>query len=172
VRANLPELNQGIGAGLVGSTVNTVSPYCHVAYGVLTQGRGLGSYIIPKVQVQVSGVFQSKPGQLLAANWAAGNAFITPSLGRPLAGNAPNATINLVAPGSMYGDRVNQLDFRVAKILKFGRSRLMAGIDLYNALNSSAVLTYNTAFIPGGTWLQPITFVTGRLVKFSAEITF
>jgi hypothetical protein len=172
VRANLPELNQGIGAGLVGSTVNTVSPYCHVAYGVLTQGRGLGSYIIPKIEVQVSGVFQSKPGQLLAANWAAGNQFITPSLGRPLAGGLPNATINLVAPGSMYGDRVNQLDFRVAKILKFGRSRLMAGVDLYNALNSSAVLTYNTAFIPGGTWLQPITFVTGRLVKFSAEITF
>ncbi len=72
----------------------------------------------------------------------------------------------------MYGDRVNQLDFRVAKILKFGRSRLMAGVDLYNALNSSAVLTYNTTFVPGGTWLQPITFVTGRLVKFSAEITF
>jgi hypothetical protein len=172
VRANLPELNQGIGAGLVGSTVNTVSPYCHVAYGVLTQGRGLGSYVIPKIEVQVSGVFQTKPGQLLAANWAAGNQFITPSLGRPLAGGLPNATINLVAPGSMYGDRVNQLDFRVAKILKFGRSRLMAGVDLYNALNSSAVLTYNTAFIPGGTWLQPITFVTGRLVKFSAEITF
>jgi len=172
VRANLPELSQGIGAGLVGSTVNTVSPYCHVAYGVLTQGRGLGSYIIPKVEVQVSGVFQSKPGQLLAANWAAGNGFITPSLGRPLAGNLPNATINLLAPGSMYGDRVNQLDFRIAKILKVGRTRTMAGIDLYNALNSSAVLTYNLGFVPGGTWLQPITFVTGRLVKFSAEITF
>jgi hypothetical protein len=173
VRANLPELNQGIGAGLVGSTVSTVSPYCHVAYGILTQGRGLGSYIIPKVEVQVSGVFQSKPGQLLAANYAAPNSAITPSLGRPLAGNLPNATINLLAPGAMYGDRVNQLDFRVAKILKFGRSRLMAGVDLYNALNTSAVLTYNLAYAPPpGAWLQPITFVTGRLVKFSAEITF
>jgi hypothetical protein len=172
VRANLPELNQGIGAGLVGSTVNTVSPYCHVAYGVLTQARGLGSYIIPKIEVQFSGVFQSKPGQLLAANYAAPNSVIAPSLGRPLAGNAPNATINLVAPGSMYGDRVNQLDFRIAKILKYGKTRTMVGIDLYNALNSSAVLTYNLGFVPGGTWLQPITFVTGRLMKFSAEITF
>ena len=172
VRAALPELNQGIGAGLVGSTVNTTSPYCHVAYGVLTQGRGLGSYVIPKVEVQVSGVFQSKPGALLAANYAAPNSAIAPSLGRALAGGAPNATINLLAPGQMYGDRVNQLDFRVAKILKFGRTRTMAGIDLYNALNSSAVLTYNNSFVPGGTWLAPITFVTGRLVKFSAEITF
>jgi len=177
VRANLPELNQGIGAGLVGSTVNTVSPYCHVAYGVLTQARGLGSYIIPKIEVQLSGVFQSKPGALLAANYAVPNAAVVPTLGRNLAGNAPNVTVNLVAPGSLYGDRVNQLDFRIAKILKFGRTRTMAGIDLYNALNSNAILTYNNAFVPAtstsaGSWLQPVTILTGRLVKFSAEITF
>ena len=62
VRANLPELNAGIGAGLVGSTVSTTSPYCHVAYGWLTQVRGLGTYTIPKIDTQVSAVFQSKPG--------------------------------------------------------------------------------------------------------------
>ena len=51
----------------------------------------------------------------------------------------------------MYGDRLNQLDFRVAKILRFGGTRTMVGVDLYNALNSSAILTYNNAFVPGGT---------------------
>jgi hypothetical protein len=171
-RANLPELNIGIGAGLVGSTVSTTSPYCHVAYGILTQARGLGSYIIPKINVQLSGVFQSKPGALLAANYAVPNAQVVPSLGRSLAGNAPNVTVNLIAPGSQYGDRINQLDFRIAKILKFGRTRTMAGIDLYNALNSSAILTYNNGFVPNGTWLQPVTILTGRLIKFSAELTF
>ncbi len=171
-RANLPELNVGIGAGLVGSTVNTTSPYCHVAYGVLTQARGLGSYIIPKIDVQLSGVFQSKPGALLSANYAVPNAAVVPSLGRNLAGNAPNVTVNLIEPGSQYGDRITQLDFRVAKILKFGRTRTMAGIDLYNALNSSAILTYNNSFVPNGTWKQPVTILTGRLIKFSAEITF
>ena len=70
MRANLPELNAGIGAGLVGSTVSTTSPYCHVAYGWLTQVRGLGSYTIPKIDTQVSAVFQSKPGALLSANYA------------------------------------------------------------------------------------------------------
>ena len=172
MRNNLPELNQGIGAGLVGSTVNTVSPYCHVAYGILTQGRGLGSYIIPKIDVQLSGVFQSKPGALLAANYAVPNSAVVGSLGRNLAGNAPNVTVNLIAPGSQYGDRVNQLDFRVAKILKYGRTRTMVGIDLYNAMNSNAILTYNLAFVPNGTWKQPVTILTGRLVKFSAEINF
>jgi len=180
VRANLPELNQGIGAGLVGSTVNTTNPYCHVAYGILTQARGLGSYVIPKIDVQVSGVFQSKPGALLAANYAApatAGSALAQSLGRLPTGTPANVTINILAPGQRYGDRVNQLDFRVAKILKFGRTRTMAGIDLYNALNSNAILTYNNAFVPAsatspGSWLQPVTILTGRLVKFSAEITF
>ena len=31
----------------------------------------------------------------------------------------------------------------------------MVGVDLYNVLNSSAILTYNNAFVPGGPWLQP-----------------
>ena len=100
------------------------------------------------------------------------NSAVVGSLGRNLAGNAPNVTVNLLAPGAMNGDRINQLDFRIAKILKFGRTRTMAGVDLYNALNSNAILTYNNAFVPGGTWLQPVTILTGRLVKFSAEVTF
>ena len=32
---------------------------------------------------------------------------------------------------------------------------MLLAIDIYNALNSSAVLSYNLAFVPGGTWLQP-----------------
>jgi len=48
----------------------------------------------------------------------------------------------------------------------------MIGLDLYNVLNSSAVLTYNNAFIPGGTWLQPNSILTPRLVRVSAEFNF
>ena len=83
-----------------------------------------------------------------------------------------NVTVNLLAPGERYGDRLNQLDFRVAKILKFGGNRAMIGLDLYNVLNSSAVLTYNNAFIPGGTWLQPNSILTPRLARVSAEFNF
>jgi len=97
---------------------------------------------------------------------------IAQALGRAPGGNPANVTVNILEPGKMYGDRINQLDFRIAKILKFGRTRSMIGIDLYNALNSSAVLTYNNAFVPNGTWLQPQTILTARLLKFSGEITF
>jgi len=175
VRTNLPELVANLTPGLPGltsSAVNTLSPYCHVDYGLLTQARGLAAYVIPKADVQVSAVFQSKPGALLSANYAVPGATIASALGRTAAGNPANVTINLLTPGSMYGNRLNQLDFRVAKILKFGRTRTMVGVDLYNALNSAAVLTYNAAFAPGGAWNTPVTVLTARLAKISAEFTF
>jgi len=172
VRANLPELSVGIGGGLVGSNVSPTSPYCHVGYGVLTQFRGLGTYVIPKIDVQVSGVFQSKPGAMLSANYAVPANVVAQSLGRLPSGNVTNVTINLIEPGSMYGDRLNQFDFRVAKILRFGSSRTTVGADLYNVLNSSAILTYSNLFVPGGPWLLPNSVLTGRLARITAEFTF
>jgi hypothetical protein len=41
-----------------------------------------------------------------------------------------------------------------------------------NALNSNAVLAYNNAFVPGGTWLRPMTILTPRFAKVTAEIEF
>ena len=98
--------------------------------------------------------------------------MIAQSLGRAPSGNVTNVTINLVAPGSMYGDRLTQLDFRVAKILRFNRTRTTVGVDLYNVTNSSAILTYNNVFVPGGQWKQPLTVLTGRFARISAEFTF
>jgi hypothetical protein len=178
VRANLPELStatlgtSAFGPGLLTSAVTPVSPYCRVATGFLAQYRALSSYLLPKVAVQIAATFQSRPGAMLAANYAAPNAVVAPSLGRPLSGNAANVTVNLVAPGTMYGDRVNELDLRLAKQLRIAGSRTTFAAEVYNALNSSAVLSYNNAFIPGGTWLQPLTVMTPRFIRFSAEILF
>lgn len=178
VRARLPELSTAttgtaaFGPGLNTSAVTPLSPYCHVAFGVLTQLRGLSSYLFPKVDVQLSATFQSKPGPMLAANYTVPNAAVAPSLGRNLSGDAANVTVNLLEPGTMYGDRVNQLDLRVAKGFRPGRSRVTVAAEVYNALNSSAVLTVNPSFVPGGPWLQPLTILTPRFIKFAAEVQF
>ena len=135
VRARLPELattttgTSAFGPGLGASAVTPVSPYCHVAFGVLTQLRGFSSYHVPKIDMQLSAAFQSKPGPMLAANYAVPNAAVVPSLGRNLSGNAANVTVNLVAPGTMYGDRINQVDFRAAKTLRYRRLRMLLAID-------------------------------------------
>ena len=178
VRARLPELStattgtSSFGAGLAASAVTPVSPYCDVDYGFLTQVRGLAAYLVPRADVQLSATFQSKPGAILAANYAAPNAEVAPGLGRNLSGNAANVTVNLVAPGEMYGNRINQLDVRVAKILRYRRSRTQVALEIYNTLNSSAVLTYDNTFVPGGAWLQPLTILTPRFLKIAAEINF
>jgi hypothetical protein len=59
---------------------------------------------------------------------------------------------------------------RVAKILKFGRMRTQVGVDLYNALNSSAVQTYNQTFGPA--YLTPTLVLPARFAKVSAQIDF
>jgi hypothetical protein len=43
---------------------------------------------------------------------------------------------------------------------------------VFNVTNSAAVLTYNQTFVPGGTWLQPLSVLTPRFVKIGAQIDF
>ena len=161
VRNVLPEaLN--ISAGLTGVT----DPYCNSTTGWITRYTGLGSYTLPKIDVLISGTFRSDQGAPLAANWAASNAVIQPVLGRPLSNAATSATINLIEPGTLFGDRVNEVDVRIAKILKFGRTRTNIGFDIYNILNSAAVLSYNQAFVPNGQWLTPNSVILPRFLKF------
>jgi len=118
-------------------------------------------------------VFQSKPGVLLSANYAVPAATVAQSLGRLPSGNVTNVTVNLVEPGSMYGDRLNQLDFRVAKILRFGRTRTKVSLDMYNSLNSAPVLTYNQTYSPATTtWLTPTSVLSARVMKIGASIDF
>jgi len=170
VRKNLPEVSTGIGAGLVGSTVSMTSPYCHVAYGWLTQLRGLAAYTVPKIDVQVSTVFQSKPGALLSANYAMPAAQVATFLGRAPSGNVPNVTFNLIEPGSLYGDRINQVDFRVAKVLRFGRSRAQVGVDIFNLMNSNVPQGYIQTY--GSTWLRPTSVMDARFARVSGQIDF
>ena len=146
-------------------------PYCRQATAWLgqTQVKALTTYTIPKIQLQASGTFQSIPGPQVAANYVASSASIAPSLGRPLSGGAANVTVNLVAPGSMYGERLNQLDLRFAKIMTFGATRMAINFDLYNALNGNAVLQQNNNSASGQV---PLAFLQPRLVRLSAQFDF
>jgi hypothetical protein len=117
----------------------------------------------------VSASVQSLPGPEITAQYVATSAEVARSLGRPLSGNTPNVTVNLVRPRSMYADRINQLDLRISKILRFGRNRTTAGIDIYNALNSSSVLALNNAF---ASWQQPQSILPARFVKLVLQQDF
>ena len=155
-----------------GATLPVFNPsrlYCHVEGKFLTQLKLLGTLTVPRLDVQLTATFQSLPGPELSAAYTATNADVRSALGRNLAGGASNVTIGLIEPRSMYGERLNQLDLRVAKILRFGRTRFTAGVDLYNALNSDAVLLANSRF---ATWLQPQSILNARFAKVVGQLNF
>jgi hypothetical protein len=174
VRAQVPELTTVAG---VSPAVNVGNPFCHSDPGFVTKATALGSYIIPKVDVSVAGTLRSDQGGVLAANWNAPVALVSAALGRPAAVVGNTVPISLVAPGEVWGDRVNAIDLRFAKILRFGSVRYNIGVDIINVTNSDATLTYNQSFNPTATlpaqkWLAPLSVLTPRFVKFGAQIDF
>jgi carboxypeptidase family protein len=153
--------------------------YCHRTEPFLTLVKGYGSYTIPKADVQVSATYQTKPGPLVLAIYTATNAEVAPSLGRSLAGAAPSVDMQLVSPGPytttnggsghLHGERLHQVDLRVSKLLHFGGTRARANVDIYNALNSSAVLAQNDTF---SDWQRPTEILVARFFKFSVQFDF
>jgi hypothetical protein len=65
--------------------------------------------------------------------------------------------------------RRNELDFRIGKILRAGRSRSVVSLDIYNALNTDAIVNLNQTF---GAWLRPTEILNPRLAKISVQFDF
>lgn len=126
-----------------------------------------GAYTLPG-DVQVSAALQNLPGTPITALWTVSDADVT-GLGRPLSGGS--AEVHLVEPGTMYADRLNQLDIRVTKILDMnGGQRFKIMFDAYNMFNNSAPLGLNTTY--GPQWTRPTSILLARFVKFGAQFQF
>ena len=80
--------------------------------------------------------------------------------------------MNLIPPATLYADRRTNLDFRVAKILRYGRTRTQIGVDIYNVTNTDVVTTYNQGYVFGGAWLTPTAIQPARYVKVSGQFDF
>ena len=147
----------------------TVNLYEPVSKPFLTQWKGLASYTLP-YGIRVSGTFQSLYGPPLVATniYNNGNRTTTTTLPRPF--TAGQATVNLYEPVSKYGDRLNQIDLRLTKIVNVGHGRIDLNVDFYNAFNSDAVIGELGAFGPA--WRLPLTVIQPRFVKFEARYDF
>ena len=90
----------------------------------------------------------------------------------PLSGGAANATVNLIAPGSVNFDRYTQIDLRVGKSIRVSTYRTSVNLDIFNALNEDPVLSLNNTFGGATPWLTPQSIMQGRLLKISAQFDF
>jgi hypothetical protein len=151
--------------------VNNSLTTCHMEQNWLPQVKFLGSYTVPKAEVQIGASYQSIPGIEYAATYAAPNTVIAQSLGRlPTNGVATGTTaLGLVQPGSFYGTRFNQLDLRIGKILRFGHTRSNLSLDIFNLFNSDVISAASATY---ATWLAPTAVVAPRLLKVSLTFDF
>jgi hypothetical protein len=156
---------------------------CRVVEPFQTQFKMLGTYLIPKVDVQFGVTFQSAPGHAQLASY-----FQTaPQAGLPSLSGAGVRLIQLIpqtqptpflistaptlAGSSQYYPRANQLDFRVSKIFRLGgRYRATVNFDMANALNANDVLAFNQTYGPA--WTHPLNIMDGRLMKLSGQFDF
>lgn len=106
----------------------------------------------------------SYPGPMLRVDWVpAASVFPNGQRTQPV-------TVPLIAPGTKYGDRWNQVDLGLKKALRVGRFDVEGQLDVFNALNSSAVLTQLQVF--GPTLDRPTAILQGRLVRLSGGVRF
>ena len=134
-----------------------------------TQSKLNGSIPLPG-DAMVSATYQSLPGTSYIATYNATTAEVLPSLGRNLAGGTRTIAVPLVMPQTMREHRRSQMDLRLTKYVTMGKRRIQANFDLYNLFNSADILGENTTF--GSSWRKPTLILNGRLIQFSANMTF
>jgi hypothetical protein len=149
------------------------SQFCRQVLGFSDQIEGKFSAIYPlPYDLQISTVFQSYPGLPISATYAPTNAEVAPSLNR----NSPTAlsgtlVLDLINPvSSKFENRMNQLDVRLTKVLRIGRTRVQGMFDVFNLFNASTILGVNTRYGPA--WLHPTGILGARLFKFGAQVDF
>jgi hypothetical protein len=145
---------------------------CHKAESWQTQFRSMASYTVPKIDVLISGIFRSQPNSTfgfgatpegnstgLSANWATSV-------------NDRLVNLNLLDPGKEFGDRINQLDVRLGKIVRIGRYRSSLAVDFLNLFNANTPTGFQTNFGDGSGYLTPTAILNARLARLSATIDF
>ncbi len=175
IKPVIPEYGEGPAGGNESITAGAPDdPYCRNVEPYQTDFRGLATYLIPGIGVQVSATWRSLPGDEIAANYVVNNTVANAGP-QPLGRNLSDGTItvNLLAPHTLYSERENLLDFRVAKIFRYGRTRTQVGVDIYNLMNSDLVTARTTTFSPTSTaWLRPTGIQPARYARISAQFDF
>jgi hypothetical protein len=143
--------------------------FCEQNNGWRTSLQGLAAYTIPKVDVQISGTFQNLPGAVVQAN---ANYGVIPGIAG-FGPFVPFQAFQIAEPGSLFVERLNQIDLRLSKLFRFGGTKTAINFDFYNVTNSNSVLSENFAYGAGGAgWRIPTTIVLPRMFKIGAQFDF
>jgi hypothetical protein len=110
-----------------------------------------------------------RPGELVIPNLTVGS-LVIPQGATLAAWNAASISPRLIAPGTKYLTRHNQVDLGVRKVFQTGRYQWSAQADVFNATNSSRVNTETQTFGPN--LGRPTAILQPRMLRLAAQMRF
>jgi hypothetical protein len=173
---NIPWVNAGKIAGTVplpwyGVTVSTALQFLAgtsigtlpVQYGVFTAGTGFAT---PN---GVGSYYLISPTTRYAANCTGaacrpGDLVVGPAL------NVASVNLGLVAPGTEFTPRINQVDFAASKTFKIDYFSFTPKLDIFNALNSDDYTSVTSSQFNAQTYLQPSVVLQGRIIRVGVDV--
>ena len=159
-------------AGSEGSVI--ANEHCDINENWLTNVSVFGAYTFP-YDIDLSFALFSRPGVPRKAIYLVPADVIVAALGRP--SSQPSTSLDVIAPGTEFGDRLTQLDFRVGKVFDLAAAgNFRASFDIYNLFNGNAVGREQAGITPGASgsdqYLTPLGLQPGRLFKVSLQYNF
>jgi Carboxypeptidase regulatory-like domain len=155
-------------------TANTfqLADSCHKVESWQTQVRGFASYTIPKVDVLVSSIMRFQPNAMFGVGAVPeGNSTGLSALYTDVVATG-GRQVNLLQPGQVFGDRINQIDMRFGKLVNVGSKRANIAIDVLNLFNSNTPTSYQQNYGNGTQYLQPLQILNPRFVRFNVTFDF
>jgi hypothetical protein len=145
---------------------------CHKVESWQTQARGFALYTIPHIDVLVSGILRFQPNSSFGfgATPEGNSTGLSANYATTINGALQN--VNLLEPGQVFGPRINQIDARFAKILRFGGKRLELSVDFFNLTNDNTATGFQQNYGDGSGYLVPTTILNARAAKFNVTFDF
>jgi len=142
---------------LAGTSIGTLP----VQYGVFTAGtgfatpNGVGSnYLISRTTTY--------PANCKGA--CTPGALMIPGL------TVASVNLGMVAPGTEFTPRINQVDFAASKTFKVDSLSFTPKLDIFNALNSDDYTSVTSSQFNANTYLQPSVVLQGRIIRIGVDV--
>jgi hypothetical protein len=78
--------------------------------------------------------------------------------------------VPLAAPGTIFSDRVKQLDVTLGKTLKFGQTSVQPEISVFNALNNRAAYAVRSMAYLTSSFMQPSLVLQPRVLRLGVQM--
>jgi hypothetical protein len=81
-------------------------------------------------------------------------------------------SVPLQAPGTVFSDRINQLDLTIGRWFTAGGVRFQPEASVFNALNGSAVISVRSLNYLTSSYLQPSSILSARILRIGVQVKF